>query len=221
MTGSEHRPVRQSRLAVFCASNVGSTEVYAEAARAFGAACAQRQISIVYGGGRVGLMGAVADAAMAEGGEVIGVITEQLARAEVAHHEITQLEVVASMHERKARMADLADGFVILPGGFGTLDELAEIVTWNQLGLVAKPVVLLDVDGYWDPLYAWVEHAVGAGFVPPAQRMILQRATTVDAAIALAAGPAPDVGRKWIDLDATPGAGLPSGPVPTSVEEIG
>ena len=204
---------RPMRLCLFCGSNVGSSPAFAESARALGAALAQRGITMVYGGGSVGLMGAAADAAMEAGGEVIGVITEQLRRAEVAHRELTALEVVNTMHERKARMADLADGFIALPGGFGTVDELAEVLTWNQLGLLAKPVVLLDIDGYWTPLYSWVETAVDSGFVHPSHRMLLQRAASVDEAIALAAGPAPDVAHKWIDLD------VPTGQIPRIVAD--
>ena len=134
-------------------------------------------------------------------------ITEQRARAEVAHHGITSLEVVATMHDRKARLAELADGFVVLPGGFGTIDEMAEMLTWNQLGLVAKPVVLLDVDGFWAPLFDWMTASVAAGFVRDSHRMLAQRAVTVDDAIALATSPVPHVGHKWLDRDPTPARG--------------
>jgi uncharacterized protein (TIGR00730 family) len=154
-------------------------------------------------------MGIVADAALAADGEVIGVITEQLVRAEVAHDRLTRLEVVPTMHDRKARLTDLADGFVVLPGGFGTVDEFAEALTWNQLGLIAKPVVLLDVDGYWGPLFEWMSNSVEAGFVRDSHRMLAQRAHTVDEAIALATGPVPDVGHKWIDRDVTSSTGVP------------
>lgn len=193
--------VRPTRVCLYCGSNSGSSATYIEAARGLGAALAQRSITLVYGGGHVGLMGEAADAALAEGGQVIGVITEQLVRAEVAHEGITTLEVVDSMHARKMRMAELADGFIVMPGGFGTLDELAEMLTWNQLGIVVKPVVLLDVDGFWAPLYEWVDGVVDAGFIRPAHRMLMQRAATTDEAIAKATGPAPDVGHKWIDTD--------------------
>ncbi|CAN0132635.1 unnamed protein product, partial [Phaeothamnion confervicola] len=144
-------------------------------------------------------MGILADAALNAGGEVIGVITEHLVRAEVAHQNLTRLEVVPTMHERKARMNDLADGFVVLPGGFGTVDEFAEAVTWNQLGLIAKPVVLFDVDGFWGPMFDWMERAVQAGFVRSSHRLLAQRAHTVDEVVALATGPVPDVGHKWVD----------------------
>jgi uncharacterized protein (TIGR00730 family) len=157
-------------------------------------------------------MGLVADAAVAADGEVIGVITERLVRAEVAHDGLTRLEVVPTMHDRKARLSELADGFVVLPGGFGTLDEFAEALTWNQLGLIAKPVVFLDVDGYWAPLFDWMCNSVTAGFVRDSHRMLAQRAHTVDEAIALATGPVPDVGHKWIDRDFTPTPGVPGSP---------
>ena len=206
MTESSHNGTgesRPTRICLYCGSNLGSSAAYAEAARALGASLAQRSITLVYGGGHVGMMGEAADAALGEGGDVIGVITDQLVRAEVAHEGLSSLEIVDSMHARKARMAGLADGFIVMPGGFGTLDELAEVLTWNQLGIVSKPVVLLDVDGYWTPLYEWMDGAVAAGFVRASHRMLMQRAATVDEAIALATGPAPDVGHKWIDLDAS------------------
>lgn len=217
----------QLRICLYCGSNMGSSAVFSETATALGVAMAQRGIAMVYGGGHVGLMGAAADAALDAGGQVIGVITEQLARAEVAHQGLTSLETVTSMHARKARMAQLSDGCIVLPGGFGTLDELAEMLTWNQLGLVSKPVVLLDVDGFWSPFYEWVDGAVAGGFVRPSHRMLIQRAASVDEAIALASGPAPDVGHKWIDLDTTttgeilrpPGAAAPDG-VPSPLDVI-
>jgi uncharacterized protein (TIGR00730 family) len=153
------------RVCVFCGASSGRRVAYADAARAFGATCARRGIGVVYGGGRVGLMGAVADAALADGGEVVGVIPQELVDRELAHAGITELHVVASLHERKALMAELSDGFVALPGGFGTLDELAEQLTWSQLGLHAKPVGLLDVGCYWRPLVALARHMVDEGYV--------------------------------------------------------
>ena len=143
----------------------GGSPAYAEAARAFGAAAAARGLGVVYGGGRVGLMGAVADGALAAGGEVIGVIPQELVDRELAHGGLTELHVVGSLHERKALMAELADAFVALPGGFGTLDELLEQLTWSQLGLHAKPIGLLDVEEYWRPLIALARHATEEGFV--------------------------------------------------------
>jgi uncharacterized protein (TIGR00730 family) len=139
---------------VFCGASSGRLPAYGEAARAF-----------VYGGGRVGLMGAVADAALAGGGEVIGVIPQELVDRELAHGGLTELRVVGSLHERKAMMAELSDAFVALPGGFGTLDELLEQLTWSQLGLHAKPIGLFDVEEYWRPLIALARHATEEGFV--------------------------------------------------------
>ncbi len=153
------------RVCVFCGASSGRLPAYAEAARAFGVAAAARGTGIVYGGGRVGLMGAVADGALSAGGEVIGVIPQALVDRELAHGGLTNLHVVGSLHERKALMAELADGFVALPGGFGTLDELLEQLTWSQLGLHDKPVGLLDVEEYWLPLIALARHATAEGFV--------------------------------------------------------
>ena len=153
------------RVCVFCGASSGVRAAYAEAARAFGAALARRGLGLVYGGGRVGLMGALADGALAAGGEVDGVIPQDLVDRELAHGGVTELHVVGSLHERKALMAELADAFVALPGGFGTLDEPMEQLTWAQLGLHAKPVGLLDVDGYWRPLVALARHATAEGFV--------------------------------------------------------
>jgi uncharacterized protein (TIGR00730 family) len=189
------------RLCVYCGSNAGASPAYIEAARQLGVAMTNRGIGLVYGGGNVGLMGAIADTVLASGGEVIGVIPEQLKRAEVAHDTLTELHVVASMHERKALMAELADAFVALPGGLGTFEEVFEVLTWNQLGLIAKPVVMYDVDGFFAPLMAMLDAAVEAGFVRPAHRMLAQRALTVDEVIALASGPVPDTPHKWLDRD--------------------
>jgi uncharacterized protein (TIGR00730 family) len=153
------------RLCVFCGASSGRLAAYAEAARSLGSAAASRGIGIVYGGGRVGLMGALADGALASGGEVVGVIPQALVDRELAHRGLTELRVVDSLHERKAAMAELADAFAALPGGFGTLDELLEQLTWSQLGLHAKPVGLLDVEEYWRPLIALARHATEEGFV--------------------------------------------------------
>jgi uncharacterized protein (TIGR00730 family) len=153
------------RVCVFCGASSGRLPDYAEAARAFGAAAAARGLGIVYGGGRVGLMGAVADAALGAGGEVIGVIPQELVDRELAHGGLTELHIVGSLHERKALMAELSDAFVALPGGFGTLDELLEQLTWSQLGLHAKPVGLFEVREYWRPLIALARHATEEGFV--------------------------------------------------------
>jgi uncharacterized protein (TIGR00730 family) len=189
------------RLCVFCGSNAGAAPAFADTAARLGKALASRSIGVVYGGGDVGLMGVVADAVVDAGGEVTGVIPEFLERAEVAHRGLATMHVVGSMHERKALMASLSAGFIALPGGFGTLDELAEALTWTQLGLQAKPVVLLDVDGFWEPLVQFFDAAVEHGFVRPAHRMLLQRTSTVDEAIALATGPVPETPHKWLDRD--------------------
>jgi hypothetical protein len=169
------------RVCVFCGASSGRKAAYIEAARAFGAACAARGVGVVYGGGRVGLMGAVADAALALGGEVIGVIPQELVDRELAHDGLSELHVVSSLHERKALMAELSDGFAALPGGFGTLDELMEQLTWSQLGLHAKPVGLLDVAEYWHPLIALARHATEEGFVREADLGAIAVATDADA----------------------------------------
>jgi len=175
------------RVAVFTGSRVGADPAYADSARELGAGLAAAGIGIVYGGAHVGLMGVLADAAIARGGEIIGVMPEQLIEAEVGHRGLTRLEVVTSMHERKARMAELADGFCALPGGTGTLEELFEVWTWQQLGLHAKPIALLDSAGYWAPLLAFLDAQVDAGFVRPADRDALVVATSsVDLLDALA-----------------------------------
>ena len=189
------------RIAVFCGSNVGVDPQYAEQAALLGATLAQRGLGLVYGGSQVGLMGVVADAVLANGGEVVGVLTAALVDAEIAHVDLTELEIVGSMHERKARMADLASGFIALPGGFGTLDETIELLTWNQLGLIAKPVVFLDVNGFFDPLFAFFAAAVEASFVRRAHLALAQRAGSVAEAIEMATAPVPDSPHKWIDRD--------------------
>jgi uncharacterized protein (TIGR00730 family) len=163
------------RVAVFLGSSMGGRPEYVAAAAAFGAGLAGAGVGIVYGGASVGLMGVLADAALAAGGEVIGVIPGGLFAAEVAHTGLTRLEVVGTMHERKAMMAGLADGFAALPGGLGTLDELIEILTWQQLGLHAKPVALVDVGSFWDPVVGLVRALTAAGFVPMATARGLAR----------------------------------------------
>ena len=166
-------PAKLKRICVFAGSRDGADPAYTEAAARLAEAIVAAGLGVVYGGGRVGLMGAVADAALAEGGEVIGVIPSALQRREIAHRGLTELHVVDSMHERKAMMAQLSDAFAALPGGFGTMDELVEAVTWSQLGIHSKPVGLLDVAGYWQPLRRLVDNAVDQGFVAPAGRDLL------------------------------------------------
>jgi uncharacterized protein (TIGR00730 family) len=154
-------------LCVFCGASPGIREAYVKAAQDFGTFLAEQKIRVVYGGGNVGLMGALADSALAAGGEVIGVIPQSLMQHEVGHRGVSELRVVRSMHERKAMMADLSDAFVALPGGIGTFEELFEIWTWAQLGLHRKPLGLLDVAGYYDHLIAMTDHAVAEGFLKP------------------------------------------------------
>jgi hypothetical protein len=161
------------RICVFCGSNPGASPVYAEAARALGETLAGRGLGLVYGGGNVGLMGIVADAAQAVGGEVIGVIPQALVDREVAHHGLADLRVVGSMHERKALMSELADGFIALPGGIGTLEEWFETWTWAQLGLHAKPFGLLDVAGYYGHLIRFLDHVVAERFLHPDHRAMV------------------------------------------------
>jgi uncharacterized protein (TIGR00730 family) len=190
-----------ARVAVFCGSNVGQQPEFAEQASMLGSQLAERGLGLVYGGSHVGLMGIVADSALAAGGEVIGVLTDGLVRAEIAHAGLSHLEIVGSMHERKARMAELASGFIALPGGYGTLDETIELLTWNQLRLIAKPVVFLDVRDFFGPLFGFFDAAVDARFIRSAHRGLAQRATTVADAIRMATAPVPDTPHKWIDRD--------------------
>ena len=186
-------------ICVFCGANVGRDPAFTVAAVDLGAAIAGSGHDLVFGGGRVGLMGALADAALAAGGRVTGFMPQALVDREVAHLGLTELVVTESMHARKAGMCDRADGFIALPGGYGTLDEVLEILTWNQIGVIAKPVAFLDVDGYFDLLFRFLDDAAEAGLVMPAHRVMAQRATTVADAIAIACGPAPASPSKWTD----------------------
>lgn len=161
------------RICVFCGSSTGLRPAYRHAAVAIGEELAQREVGLVYGGGNVGLMGIAADAALALGGEVIGVIPERLMSREIAHQGVTDLRVVRTMHERKALMAELSVGFVALPGGFGTFEEFCEVLTWSQLGIHKKPCGLLNVAGYYDPLLQLFDQAVSEGFVKPASRSLV------------------------------------------------
>jgi uncharacterized protein (TIGR00730 family) len=158
---------------VFCGSNIGGRPAYSEAARAVGELLATRGITLVYGGGKVGLMGVVADACLASGGQVVGVIPRLLQEKELAHGGVTKMHVVGSMHERKALMADLADAFLALPGGFGTWDEFCEVFTWSQLGIQTKACALLNVEGYYDALLALADRATADGFLRPEHRALL------------------------------------------------
>ncbi len=160
------------RIAVFCGSNSGANPRYLEAARELGTLMAARDLELVYGGAHVGLMGAIADAILAAGGRARGVIPRALSDKELAHDRLTELFVVGSMHERKAKMAELADGFIALPGGMGTLDELCEMITWAQLGIHHKPIGLCNIDGYFTRLVEFFDHAIDAGFVRAEHRRI-------------------------------------------------
>ena len=186
-------------ICVYCGSNPGSNPVYAERAAALGVHLAQQDIAVVYGGGNVGLMGVVADAALAAGGEVIGVIPEQLVGWEVAHTGLTRLEVVANMHERKARMFDLSDGFIALPGGFGTLDEMFEMLTWRQLGIGDKPCAFLDVAGFFEPLIAMMDRMVDERFLHADQRRDLWHGDDIEAMLSWMKSYQPAHAEKWLD----------------------
>jgi uncharacterized protein (TIGR00730 family) len=184
------------RLCVFCGSGLGSTGAFLEEVRAIGHLLADEGIGLVYGGARVGLMGVLADAALARGGEVIGVIPRALAQREIAHPALTELRVVDTMHERKAAMAELADGFVALPGGTGTMEELFEAWTWGQLGLHVKPCGLLNIAGYYDALLAFIDRAMAAGFLKPHHRAMLVVESDVHALLRRFASYSPPE-KKW------------------------
>ena len=190
-------------ICVYCGSSSGKSPEFATEAIALGRSLATQNLGLVYGGGRIGLMGLVADSVLDNGGQVHGIIPEHLVKAETAHRGLTSLEMVATMHERKARMEELAVGFIVLPGGFGTFDEVFEILTWNQLGLISKPVVFLDGTGYYAPLFAAFDHMIAAGFVKENYRALLNRATSVEEAVRIASSPATVVEGKLIDLDIT------------------
>lgn len=178
------------RLCVYCGASGKVDERYRAAARTLGRLTAEAGIEIVYGGGKVGLMGLLADGALAAGGRVTGIIPGHLHEREVAHPGVSQLVVVPTMHERKQRMFEMSDAFIVLPGGLGTLDEMIEIITWKQLELHDKPVLLVDIDGYWAPLRALVEHVIATGFTSPVARTYFRVVTEVEAILpALAAMP--------------------------------
>jgi len=186
---------------VFCGSSSGADPAPTQAAAELGRTLAQAGIDLVYGGASVGLMGTIADAALAAGGRVVGVIPGGLFKREIAHHRLSELHEVGSMHERKALMYDRSDAFVALPGGFGTLDELFEAVTWSQLGLHGKPAALLDVGGFWEPLVAQLDRMVEAGFLRPENRTLLSVHRSVPAALDHLAAAEPTTVEKWITAD--------------------
>ncbi|WP_027592544.1 TIGR00730 family Rossman fold protein [Pseudomonas sp. LAIL14HWK12:I7] len=184
---------------VFCGASIGANPAYREAAVALGQAIARRGLTLVYGGGAVGLMGVVADAAMAAGGEVVGIIPQSLLDAEVGHKGLSRLEVVDGMHARKARMAELSDAFIALPGGLGTLEELFEVWTWGQLGYHAKPLGLLDVNGFYEKLGGLLDHIVEEGFVRPQHRAMLLLGQQADALLDGMNEFVAPVAPKWVD----------------------
>lgn len=187
------------RICVFCGSSTGKDPAYVDAAKRLGATLARRGLELVYGGGTVGLMGTVANAALDAGGHVIGVIPKALQLRELAHVKLTSLHVTGSMHERKARMAELSHGFIALPGGLGTLEEFAEIVTWAQLGIHQRPCGLLDVKGYYRPLVQFLDHAVEEGFVSPLHRGLILVEADPDALLDRFARWEPPAIEKWVD----------------------
>ncbi len=190
-------------LCVFCGSSHGGRAVYTSAAKTLGRALVDRGFGLVYGGGKVGLMGTIADAVLEAGGEVIGVIPRFLSEKEIAHVGLTQLHVVSSMHERKAMMAELADGFIALPGGYGTFEEFCEILTWAQLGFHQKPCGLLNVDGYYDRLIAMFDHAVEEQFVHTRHRSLVLVSTQPDELLDELVAFEPITFQKWVDRGKT------------------
>jgi uncharacterized protein (TIGR00730 family) len=190
-----------NRICIFCGSSTGVRSEYADAAKAMGQALLRRRIGLVYGGGCVGLMGTVADAVMGGGGEVIGVIPEALVTRELAHGDITQLIIVHSMHDRKAKMAELADAFIALPGGYGTFEEFCEILTWAQLGLHRKPCGILNVNNYYEPLLRLFDNAVAEGFLRPGNRRLVIEETDPSRLLDMLETYIPPQTEKWIRGD--------------------
>ncbi|HLW53840.1 MAG TPA: TIGR00730 family Rossman fold protein [Candidatus Angelobacter sp.] len=188
------------RICVFCGSSLGSRPAYEHAARRMGEILAERGIGVVFGGGCIGLMGVLADGALARGGEVIGVIPDGLMRREIGHRGVTKLHVVETMHQRKALMADLSDAFVAMPGGYGTLEEICEAITWSQLGIQQKPCGLLNVENYWNGLLAALDHAVNEKFVRPENGQLVLVATTPESMLErLLEWSPPGHIEKWLD----------------------
>lgn len=195
--------IKLGALCVFCGANPGARPEYAAAGEALGRLLAERGIDLVYGGGSIGMMGSVARAALAAGGRVIGVIPERLERKELAQKGLTELHVVGSMHERKAMMADRADAFVALPGGYGTLEEFFEVLTWAQLGFHPKPVALMNTLDFFNPMYALLDHMVTEGFVRPQHRGMVLSADAPESLLESILAYQPPVIEKWIGRDPT------------------
>lgn len=188
-------------ICVYCGSSTGTDPEFAEVARKLGILLAAEGIRLVYGGAVVGLMGIVADSVLEAGGEAVGVIPKNVFRREIPHEHLTELIEVSSMHERKLRMSELADAFVALPGGLGTLEELAEIATWEQLGLHSKPIATLDVNGYWSPFHAFMRAAVEAGLMKPENLSLVVNVPTVEELLPALRDYAPPRVPKWATLD--------------------
>jgi uncharacterized protein (TIGR00730 family) len=186
-------------LCIFCGSAVGSRASYTEAAQRLGALMVKRGIGLVYGGGNIGLMGVIADAVMAAGGSVTGVMPRNLLAREIGHAGITELRVVDTMHQRKALMADLSSGFIALPGGYGTFDEFFEVVTWTQLGLHRKGCGLLNLDGYYDPFIAMLDRAVADGFIKPENRALVLDDVSPERLLDRVLAFSPPVTEQWLD----------------------
>jgi uncharacterized protein (TIGR00730 family) len=192
------------RLCVFCGSSVGVRPAYGRMAREMASELCRRRVGVVYGGGGIGLMGVLADSMLAMGGEVVGVIPRPLSTKELAHTGLTEMHVVESMHERKALMASLADGFVAMPGGLGTFEETLEILTWSQLGIHRKPIGLLNVAGYYDGLLGMIAHAIEEGFVPREYRSLSVSAETPsDLLDAMETWRPPDFPGRWLNISQT------------------
>ncbi len=189
------------RICVFCGSSKGVRAEYALAAQALGQALVKRNISLVYGGSNIGLMGIIADAMLAAGGEVLGVIPQALVTKEVAHQHLTEQRIVSTMHERKALMAELSDAFIAMPGGMGTFDEFCEILTWAQLGIHQKPCGILNVENYFSPLLTMFDHAVAEGFLRDTHRALVLEASEPERLLEALEKYQPQFAEKWLDLD--------------------
>lgn len=191
------------RICVFCGSNSGIDPIYLATAEKVGKFLAHNNIELVFGGGRVGLMGKIADTVMENGGKVIGIIPQALSEREVAHQGLTELHIVGSMHERKAMMADLADGFIALPGGVGTFEEFCEIVTWAQLGIHNKPCALMNVGGFYDSFIAMFDHSMNQGFIRPQHRALVLVESEIDKLYKAMLEYRPPIVEKWLDKESS------------------